>query len=82
VQRVSGEAPVFPPRAREDGIEGWVDVEFTIDTRGVPQGIRVVGAQPPRTFDRAVLRAIETWRYAPVAEPRAVRMRVRFDVDD
>jgi hypothetical protein len=72
LQRVSGAAPVFPQRARENGVEGWVDVEFTVDTRGVPGDIHV---QPGRrASDRKLaLRAPDRAEVRPDA--REVRGR-------
>jgi len=77
--------PEYPPRAQQQGIEGWVDVEFTIGPAGTVEDLRVIGSDPPYVFDRAVLRAVRRWRYnpkvvdgKPVSRP-GVRVRLRFD---
>ena len=49
--------PDYPPRARQRGIEGFVDIEFTISPVGTVQDPKVIGAQPAIVFDRAALRA-------------------------
>jgi protein TonB len=78
--------PEYPERAKQQRIEGWVDVEFTITPAGTVQDARVLEAQPPFVFDRAALDAIRRWRYNPrvengvaVARP-GVQVRLRFEL--
>ena len=61
-------APVYPYRARRDGIEGWVDLEFTITTTGLVKDIRVVGSKPRRVFDKAAKMSLSKWRFKPKIE--------------
>ncbi len=76
--------PDYPARARQRGIEGYVDLEFTIGPVGTVENVRVIAANPPAVFDRAALRAVRRWRYNPqvvegVAVAReGVRVRLRF----
>ncbi|MGH0029841.1 MAG: energy transducer TonB [Myxococcota bacterium] len=78
--------PDYPPRARQRGIEGYVDLEFTISPVGTVQNPRVIGAQPAIVFDRAALRAVRKWKYNPKIEggvPVArtgVQVRLRFEL--
>jgi protein TonB len=78
--------PEYPPRARQQGIEGWVELEFTISPAGTVQDPRVLEARPPFVFDRAALNAVRRWRYNPkvengvaVARP-GVQVRLRFEL--
>jgi protein TonB len=78
--------PEYPPRARQQGLEGWVDLEFTITPAGTVADPRVLEAQPPAIFDRAALNAVRRWRYNPrveggvaVARP-GVQVRLRFEL--
>jgi protein TonB len=78
--------PDYPPRAKQRGIEGYVDIEFTISPVGTVQDANVINADPPFVFDRAALRAIRKWRYNPkvengsaVARP-GIRVRIRFEL--
>ena len=79
--------PDYPPRARQRGIEGYVDIEFTISPVGTVQDPRVIGANPSFVFDRAALRAVRKWKYNPKIEngvpvPRqGVKVRLRFELD-
>jgi protein TonB len=57
--------PEYPPRARQQGIEGYVDVLFTISPVGTVQDAEVVRSKPSLVFDRTALRAIRKWKYNP-----------------
>lgn len=78
--------PEYPPRAQQQGIEGYVDVEFTISAVGTVKDPFVIGADPPFVFDRAALRAIRRWRYNPrieagsAVERSGVQVRLRFQM--
>ncbi|KXF82085.1 energy transducer TonB [Enterovibrio coralii] len=56
---------VYPPKALRRGIEGYVVMEFTIDTKGRPTDIKVIEASPKRMFERNALRALKRFRYQP-----------------
>jgi len=78
--------PDYPARARQRGIEGYVDLMFTIGPVGTVENVKVIGASPPAVFDRAALRAVRRWRYNPQivdgkAVPReGVKVRLRFQL--
>lgn len=61
-------APEYPPRALRRGVEGWVQVQFTITATGAVKDAVVVQADPPGLFDEAALRSIARWRYNPKVE--------------
>jgi protein TonB len=76
-------APEFPVDARQRGIEGWVDLQFTVNTDGSVGELTVIGAQPVGVFEQSALEAVRRWHYAPVlnagqAISQRARMRVRF----
>jgi protein TonB len=79
--------PDYPTRAKQQGLEGWVELEFTITPVGTVTDARVIGSQPPLVFDNAALAAVRKWRYNPktengVAIARAgVQVRLRFEID-
>jgi TonB family protein len=60
-------APAYPPQALRDGLQGEVDVEFTLSAGGVPRDLRVVGSSAAGLFDAAALQALSQWRFAPSA---------------
>ena len=78
--------PDYPPRARQQGIEGWVEIEFTITPVGTIQDAVVIASNPSFVFDRAALRAVRKWRYNPkvedgvaIARP-GIQVRLRFEI--
>lgn len=80
-------APVFPAALTERGIDGTVVASFFIDTRGVPETVRILRSPHP-LLDAAVVEAVRQWRYEPArdAQGRAVRHLVqvpfRFRLED
>jgi TonB family protein len=77
--------PEFPPAARQKGVEGWVDLEFTVRKDGSLGNVTVTGAQPAGVFEQSALDAVRRWRYQPVLEngqpvERSATIRVRFAV--
>ena len=80
--------PQYPATAQSRGIEGWVQIRFTITAAGTVRDPVVVAAQPPRIFDRAALRAIRKWKYNPkiddgkAVERPGVKVRLDFRINE
>ncbi len=78
--------PDYPPHARRAGIEGHVVLAFAITSTGSVDDVEVISASPPHTFERAAVRAVRKWRYAPSASTeRSTRenplvVRVEFEL--
>jgi protein TonB len=68
--------PDYPPRALSRGLEGWVQVRFTITATGTVKDAVVVNAEPRNIFDDAALKAIARWRYNPKVESGVAVERV------
>ena len=78
--------PQYPPRAKQRGIEGYVDIEFTIGPAGTVKDPKIIGAYPQGVFEQNALRAVRRWRYnammvdgEPVAR-HGVQVRIRFEL--
>lgn len=74
--------PQYPPSARQRMIEGWVDLIFTVNQRGVVSDAYVVASQPEEIFNRAATDAAMRWRFRPVVEngePTTVFRRIRIN---
>ena len=57
--------PIYPRRALERGIEGYVIVQFTVTKQGTTKDIKVVESHPPGVFDRAAVQAAAKFKYKP-----------------
>ncbi|MBW1885778.1 MAG: energy transducer TonB [Deltaproteobacteria bacterium] len=60
--------PNYPPRAKQQGIEGYVDLRFTITPVGTTGDVEVFRSKPAYIFDREAIRAVRKWRYNPKLE--------------
>jgi TonB family protein len=58
-------APVYPPRANERNLEGWVDIEFTVGTDGRTHDVVVTDASHDTFFRREAVEAVEKWTFEP-----------------
>ncbi|MEW6076196.1 MAG: TonB family protein [Thermodesulfobacteriota bacterium] len=84
---VSRMPPLYPLGARRASIEGWVEIEFLVDTGGRVEDIRIIKAQPPGVFEESVRQAVAGWRFQPgtvQGDPvrTLVTTTVRFDLED
>ena len=57
--------PVFPRQAQRDGISGRVIAHVVVQPNGSVSEVRIISAQPPRVFDREVIRALSQWKFNP-----------------
>jgi len=71
---------VYPERALEKGLEGWVQIGYTVNPDGTVGNVKVLDANPPHTFEQAGSKAVSKLRYQPVIQggkPAAVNTQVR-----
>lgn len=79
--------PVYPERALSRGIEGWVDIGFTVTVTGSVKDEHVIDAEPSSIFNRAALKAVRKFKYKPkvvdghTVEQLNQRIRLTFEVD-
>jgi bla regulator protein blaR1 len=59
--------PVYPHRARTSGVEGNVELQYSIGADGSVRDVQVLHAQPEGVFDAAALAALSQWRFEPSA---------------
>jgi TonB family protein len=76
-------APVYPERALDRHLEGWVDIEFTVGTDGATRDVTIADASHEGFFRREATEAVEKWLFEPrtfmgrVIEQRSYT-RIRF----
>ena len=73
--------PEYPTRALQQGISGWVDLDFTVTRDGSVRDVTVAAADPADVFDNSASNAVRRWRYEPVlrdGQPVEQRTHVRL----
>jgi protein TonB len=78
--------PVYPFKAREQGIEGVVQVKILVRADGSVGEVQIMAARPEGLFEDSVLRTVPKWRFrAGTIEGKAVTAwvvtAVRFTLD-
>jgi protein TonB len=66
LKRVKMTSPQYPESARKRGIEGWVELAFTVMPNGSVDDVEVRNASPANVFDDAAIRAVRQWKFEPV----------------
>jgi TonB family protein len=56
-------APVYPPAARQQKLEGRVRLEIVVDSRGKVESVRTISGHP--LLAQAAADAVRQWRYDP-----------------
>jgi protein TonB len=80
-------APVYPARALSRGVEGYVDMMFTVTTTGTVKD-PVVTFSTSSLFDRAAERAVLKFKYKPrvvdgvPVDVPGVTTRIRFELEE
>ncbi len=80
-------APVYPARALSRGLEGYVDLEFTVTTAGTVRD-PVVIFSTSSLFERAALTAVLKFKYKPrvvdgvPVDVPGVKTRITFRLED
>jgi len=78
--------PQYPMRAKQRGVEGWVELKFTITAAGAVADIVVTASNPGTIFNKAAVQAVSKWRYNPKIENGTavdrpgVRQRIKFEL--
>ncbi|MGH8034130.1 MAG: energy transducer TonB [Lysobacterales bacterium] len=76
---------VYPPRARAQGLQGYVVFSLLIGITGEIEQVKIIESYPEGVFDEAATQGINQWRFDPAMyQGQAVRawakQRVRFDL--
>jgi protein TonB len=78
--------PQYPMSAKQRGVEGWVELEFTITAAGTVANIVVTASNPGTVFNRSAVNAVSKWKYNPkivngtAVDRPGVRQRIRFEL--
>ncbi|HEX3950441.1 MAG TPA: energy transducer TonB [Steroidobacteraceae bacterium] len=58
----------YPTRALQNNVEGSVEIGYTVAADGSVGNVKVLNADPPRTFETAATKAVSHLRYQPVIQ--------------
>ncbi len=78
--------PQYPMSAKQRGVEGWVELRFTVTAMGTVTDIVVTASVPGTIFNRAAVGAVSKWKYNPKIERGTavdrpgVRQRIKFEL--
>jgi protein TonB len=75
----------YPPRARAQGVTGYVLLSVLIGPTGQVERVKVLEAQPAGVFDDVAVAGVQTWKFEPATyRGENVRVwatqRVRFNL--
>ena len=68
LQLSSGAAPIYPPQAQAQGVEGEVTVQYDVTDQGVVINAVVVASSSGQVFDAAALQAVTSWKFTQRVE--------------
>ena len=77
--------PQYPAGALRNGVEGEVEVEFTVRADGSVADVEVIRANPRGVFEQSAVRAVLRWQFTPKREngvtvPVRTRQVIRFEL--
>jgi TonB family protein len=80
---VKSVSPEYPQKAMRRELEGYVDLNFTVDQAGEVVDVAVVKAEPADMFEDAAMRALKKWKFKPLvidgeAVSQRLALRMRF----
>jgi len=86
-RKVVQTTPVYPYKARQRNIEGFVKVKLLVRADGSVGDVSVLDAQPQGLFEEAALKAVPSWRFQPgvidgQAVPSWVVTTIRFTLNN
>jgi TonB family protein len=83
--RISKLDVLYPTRAVQDNVEGWVELGYTIAADGSVSGVKIINSEPAKVFDSVATKAVSRLRYKPVLKdgkpiPVGTMIRIVFRV--
>jgi bla regulator protein BlaR1 len=75
--------PEYPADAAAQGLEGFVQLQFTTNPDGSVSDVIVIGSQPSGVFDRSAKKAFRQWQYRPTQSKRTgMKIQLDFKLDN
>jgi len=80
IKPLKSRPPTYPWRARRQKLEGFVELEFSLDAMGQVTDVEILDAVPEGVFEEAASKALLKWRFARSDDPDS-RFRQVFDFE-
>ncbi len=71
--------PMYPPRAKGQGVEGRVFVRCAVSAGGKVLNARIIQADPVGYFEKAALKSVKKWTFIP-AKFQGKKVAVHVDI--
>jgi protein TonB len=80
---ISKVEPIYPREAiRADIKKGQVIARLQIDEKGNVTDVQIMESNPPRVFDREVMRALKLWKFSAEGEKFVGEVEVNFTLKE
>lgn len=77
--------PQYPVKARIHGVEGWVLLQYDVNSTGFIENVKVLDSQPLGVFDQEAVRALRKWKYnsqnGKAVEQTGNRVHIAFNLE-
>ena len=70
--------PKYPRKAGRKKISGYVTMDLEITANGKVGNVTVVESNPIKIFDKAAIKSVKKWKYAPMDHKATVRQTINF----
>jgi protein TonB len=71
-------SPKYPRKAGRKKISGYVTMDLEITANGKVGNVTVVESNPIKIFDKAAIKSVKKWKYAPMDHKATVRQTINF----
>lgn len=58
-------SPIYPGRAKNRRVEGFVEIEFIVDKQGQVQKPKIISSDPVGYFETSAMNTIVRWKFIP-----------------
>jgi TonB family protein len=85
---ISVKPPVYPKQLWEAGVQGYVNVSYSVNENGKVVNLKVIDEYPAQVFREAALKSVKSSRYEPGKKDNqpvltiGITRRVAFLIDD
>ena len=71
--------PLYPPRAKGQGVEGKVVVRCVVSASGRVRDVKIIQAEPAGYFEKTALKSVAKWTFVP-AKFKGKKVAVYVDI--